>query len=122
MSHEFKGKLVWADFYEVDGKLLNDSKALEQICRSAAEYSGMHVHAIKSYVFEPQGVDVFVSLLESSIVIHTYPEHNSCFVDIFTCGNADPFKILGRMIATIKPGGLDFGEINRGENRRRKRR
>ena len=37
------------------------------------------------FQFEPFGYTIAYALSESHITIHTYPEHNSCYIDIFCC-------------------------------------
>ena len=36
--------------------------------------------------FPPVGYSYSYLLSESHMTIHTYPEYNACFVDLFTCG------------------------------------
>jgi S-adenosylmethionine/arginine decarboxylase-like enzyme len=43
-------------------------------------------------------------LCESHASIHTYPEHNACFVDLFTCGeNCDWEKFESVMVSFLEP-------------------
>lgn len=116
-EYEFRGVLIWADLYGIKSDLLDNPKALEQLCIIAAEKAGMKVYKSILFRFEPQGCDVYVSLLESSIVMHTYPEHDSCFVDIFTCGNSNPLEALDYIISMLSPERYEFESVPRGRNR-----
>ena len=61
-------------------------------------------------------------LSESHASIHTYPEHNSCFVDLFTCGlsfHAERFDAVMRAYLSpsqvevdtlIRHGDIEFDE------------
>ncbi len=40
------------------------------------------------YSFSPHGMTSVLLLSESHASIHTYPEHEACFVDLFTCGHS----------------------------------
>jgi S-adenosylmethionine/arginine decarboxylase-like enzyme len=37
--------------------------------------------------FEPQGVTAFWCLAESHCVLHSYPEHQYCSLDVYCCGS-----------------------------------
>ncbi len=59
----------------------------------------------QEFFFDPQGLTAAYLLSESHASIHTYPEHRSCFVDLFTCGNkcmAEDFDRIMRKY--LKPG------------------
>jgi S-adenosylmethionine decarboxylase len=48
-----------------------------------------------SHQFDPFGYTFAYVLSESHLTIHTYPEHNSCYIDIFCCNpNFDPFEAV----------------------------
>jgi S-adenosylmethionine decarboxylase len=55
-------------------------------------------------------------LSESHAAIHTYPEHNACFVDLFTCGDHchnEPFDRVLREY--LKPGAVQSKVLIRDE-------
>jgi S-adenosylmethionine decarboxylase proenzyme len=56
--------------------------ALERAARAA----GAVVLERTMHSFSPEGFTAMVLLSESHATIHTYPEHRTCFVDLFTCG------------------------------------
>ncbi len=53
---------------------------------AAVKASGATLLNSVEHIFPPDGMTAVVLLSESHASIHTYPEHRSCFVDIFTCG------------------------------------
>jgi S-adenosylmethionine decarboxylase len=56
-----------------------------------------------SHRFQPQGLSILTLLAESHASIHTYPEYDFCYLDIFTCGDMKlgAFKIA--MAEILKP-------------------
>ena len=54
--------------------------------------------------FSNNGITGTAVLAESHASIHTYPEHKTCFVDLFTCGdNCDWREFEDAMVKWIKP-------------------
>jgi len=56
------------------------------------------------YQFEPKGYTFIYVLSESHLSIHTYPEYNSCYIDIFCCNpdfnSLDAIKIIKQFFNT----------------------
>jgi S-adenosylmethionine decarboxylase proenzyme len=48
----------------------------------------LHVVARSGFQFTPIGYSYAYVLSESHFTIHTYPEHRSCYIDIFCCNAA----------------------------------
>jgi len=66
------------------------------------------------YRFPNDSVTAIFLLSESHASLHTYPEHNSCFVDLFTCGDACDWKpFLMIMKAYLNPDEIEFEVIPR---------
>ena len=102
--HEFVGKEVLGDLYGINSKKLNDGEFLKSICEEAAKEANMTVINIFIQEYKPQGWDIFVALAESAIVLHSYPEHNSCFVNIFVCGKkSNALKGMMYIIEKLEP-------------------
>ena len=53
--------------------------------------------------FEPQGVSAIVVLAESHVSIHTWPEWGGATLDAYTCGGADPERLIDIIIAELAP-------------------
>jgi S-adenosylmethionine decarboxylase proenzyme len=75
--------------------------------------SGANVIQTISKKFEPQGVTILCLLSESHISIHTYPELGNCYVDIFTCGAANPKIGCDRIIEQLNPQSYDLKFVGR---------
>ena len=63
----------------------------------------------------PNGGDPgLVALAESHISIHTWPEREFAAIDIFMCGNCDPYQSIPVLQDAFTPGRLDYDEHRRG--------
>jgi S-adenosylmethionine decarboxylase proenzyme len=84
---EFSGRHLLASYSGCDPAAIRDVRELTSAFHAAIRASGATLlHAVE-HVFPPDGMTAVAVLSESHASIHTYPEHESCFVDIFTCGN-----------------------------------
>jgi S-adenosylmethionine decarboxylase len=85
-KYEFVGRHMMASYVGCDSQALRDFDRLEDAMRQAVQASGATLLTSARHVFPPHGLTIVMLLSESHASIHTYPEHNSCFVDLFTCG------------------------------------
>jgi len=83
----FEGKHFVASYCDCNESALVDIESLEAAMQEAVLASGATTLGSLKYVFEPDGLTLVILLSESHASIHTYPEHGSCFVDLFTCGD-----------------------------------
>ncbi|MCH9631534.1 MAG: S-adenosylmethionine decarboxylase proenzyme [Chlamydiia bacterium] len=84
----FVGRHFVASYYDCDPELLDHVKHLKEALCKAIEGSGASLLNMTVHKFAPHGVTLVALLSESHASIHTYPEHGSCFVDLFTCGTS----------------------------------
>ena len=84
--HPFKGKHFLASYKGCDVQAMRDDQKLLQAMDKAVEASGASVLDRAHYIFDPEGITVIYLLAESHASLHTYPEHQACFIDLFTCG------------------------------------
>ena len=103
------GRHLLMDFYGCDGSRLDDSVYIENQLREAAMAAGAHILAATVHRFSPQGVTGILSLRESHLAIHTWPERQFAAADLFSCGSIDPWpayialeKALGATRATAR--------------------
>jgi S-adenosylmethionine decarboxylase proenzyme len=68
---------------------LNDEQSLRQATINIVKETKMTLLGIQSYKLHPQGVSVVATLAESHLSIHTWPEHGSALIDLFTCGSTN---------------------------------
>ena len=90
-TYEFVGVHFLASYVGCQNNL-TDIESLrtamtEAVNASGATILGMNEHIFKSNLVPPlDGYTAVYVLSESHASIHTYPENESCFVDLFTCG------------------------------------
>lgn len=86
MGYDFIGEHIYADIYEIPDSIINDNSLIINLMREGIIKSGATCCGEFKKEFKPFGFTAVFILNESHASIHTYPEHNSMFVDIFTCG------------------------------------
>jgi S-adenosylmethionine decarboxylase len=84
--HAFYGRHLIASYTDCDAAALRDLQGLRRAIHEAVSASGATELRCAEQVFPPDGFTMIVLLSESHASIHTYPEYDSCFVDLFTCG------------------------------------
>jgi S-adenosylmethionine decarboxylase proenzyme len=98
------GLHIIVEFYGCTFSKLNDISFIKNTLIKAAHAA--HCTVLHSYFhpFQPQGVTGFISLAESHISIHTWPEHGYAAIDIFACGEkAEPMLALFVLQDMLKP-------------------
>lgn len=63
--------------------------------------------------FDPFGFTYLALLTTSHFSIHTWPEHGSAAVDIFTCGDVNTDQIVARLILYFGSGRNSFRDVLR---------
>lgn len=112
---EFGGRHLFASYVDCDPESLCSPRELDRAMRRAIEASGATVIKDSRYTFEGGGMTNVYLLSESHASIHTYPEHNSCFVDIFTCGYVcEPIRFHEILVEYFKPKTVSKRLTNRG--------
>ena len=86
-SHEFFGKHFLASYSGCDFEAISNIDELLQTMDEAVESTGATILNRAYHIFPPSGITIAYLLSESHATIHTYPEFNACFVDLFTCGD-----------------------------------
>ena len=74
------------NLYGCDAEKLNNEKFLSEMLERAVVEGKMTLLNLITHKFEPHGITAVALLSESHISIHTWPEDNSCAVDVYTCG------------------------------------
>ncbi len=92
-----------------------DPAHIDQALRAAALAAGATILHSHFHHFSPNGgVSGVVVLAESHISIHTWPERAFAAVDIFMCGECDPYRSLPLLKAAFRPASIQLGEQRRG--------
>ncbi|MDQ2762702.1 MAG: adenosylmethionine decarboxylase, partial [Pseudomonadota bacterium] len=94
---------------------LGDPAHIDRALRGAALAAGATILHSHFHHFSPNGgVSGVVVLAESHISIHTWPERDFAAVDIFMCGECDPYLSLPLLKAAFQPASVDLSEQRRG--------
>jgi S-adenosylmethionine decarboxylase len=85
-NYEFYGRHLMLNFSGCEADM-NDVLQIRADMIEAVNLVGANILSCMEHKFQPSGVSVLLLLSESHASIHTYPEYNACFLDIFTCGH-----------------------------------
>jgi len=84
--------LVLIDLYECDHDRLLDADRIRKDMVKAAELMGAEVINASFHTFEPWGVSGTVTIAESHLAVHTWPEYNFAAITFETCGRGMDHK------------------------------
>jgi S-adenosylmethionine decarboxylase proenzyme len=79
--------LILIDLYECDHERLVDADLIREGMLKAAEIMGAEIVGDSFHTFKPWGVSGTVTIAESHLAVHTWPEYNFAAVTFETCGN-----------------------------------
>ena len=100
---------------ECNPQLLDNLDYVRNALFGAAEGVGAHVIGESFHQFTPQGVTGILSIAESHISIHTWPEFNYAAADIFTCGSSfQPRDAAQVLIDQFESKSPEITEVRRG--------
>jgi len=80
---------------------LENITLMEGMLEKAAKLMDLTLLKTVSHKFSPQGLTAVALLAESHIAIHTYPEENTIFVEMASCGCKDAkmaLEFMGDML------------------------
>ena len=110
---QFAGTHLILDLW--DARNLSDSDIVEAGLRQAAEEAGATLLNLDLHCFTPNGGTTGVAILaESHISIHTWPERAYAAVDVFMCGDAEPYKAVEVLREAFQPRRMTLSEHRRG--------
>ncbi|MDN5278291.1 MAG: S-adenosylmethionine decarboxylase [Clostridiales bacterium] len=96
---------IIADFSVCPVELLKSGEKGGQILEQTVQESGLNCILVRYHQFSPDGYTAAALLTESHITLHSWPEHCSVQIDIFTCGNHEKARKAYEVLKTIfKPG------------------
>ena len=109
------GRQILVDLYGCDAALLDDAEYLEECLKEAARNAGATLVDSTFHRFSPHGVTGVLTIQESHLTIHTWPEHGFAAVDLFTCGEEiDPWRACEAIKSALKAGCDTAVELHRG--------
>jgi len=107
------GKHLLLEVYNVDYNLLNDVSSLQEVMKKGVERAKMTILNIFSHCFMPQGCTIVMSLSESHVSCHTWPENGCLAVDIYTCGEGKPKLVAIELLKYLNSYNYQIRELER---------
>ena len=107
------GSHLLVEIYNVDFNKLNDVKKIEETCMFACSNEGLTILNVFCHQFEPYGVTTLISLAESHLSCHTWPEKKCVSIDIFTCGTAKPRNVAWSIMHYFDSDYYNITELQR---------
>lgn len=96
-------------------KNISSPEKIEQLLVQAVEACGATLLEVHTHTFSPfNGVSGIAILKESHISIHTWPEFEYAAVDIFVCGNVDPYRAIPVFKQGFETEEIQILELKRG--------
>ena len=94
---------------------LNSLPKIKEILENSVSAIGATLLKIDLHEFSPSGgISGMAIIQESHLSIHTWPEYNYAALDIFVCGNVDPYDAIPVIKEGFKPDKIQISEIKRG--------
>lgn len=97
------------------GKNFSSLPKIEQIFRDAITACGATLLNIDLHKFNPSGGVSGVAIIkESHISIHSWPEYEYAAMDIFVCGEVNPYKAIPVLKEGFQTEKIQITELKRG--------
>ena len=94
---------------------LDEPELIDTTLRAGAIAAGATILHSHFHHFTPNGgVSGVVVLAESHISIHTWPERGFAALDIFMCGECNPYQAIALIKSAFTPTDIQVGEQRRG--------
>ncbi|MBI4450895.1 adenosylmethionine decarboxylase [Candidatus Woesearchaeota archaeon] len=73
------------DLHDCPASVLEREHTVKDALREAVQKASLNSVGEMFHQFQPQGVTGVILLTQSHVTIHTWPERNAAYVDIFSC-------------------------------------
>ena len=98
-----------------DGEHFSSLAEIRKILKTSVKACKATLLKISLHKFSPyKGVSGVAVISESHFSIHTWPEYKYAALDIFVCGNVDPYQALPVLKKGFKPKKIQVVEVKRG--------
>lgn len=96
------GEHVIADLYGCNHEKLADKEYLEKLLLDSTSLGGATVLGHESHVLG-SNIQIDIIVRESHISIYTNPESDRAAIDVYTCGNTNPYPIYENIRKYLRP-------------------
>ncbi|MFO8052952.1 MAG: adenosylmethionine decarboxylase [Candidatus Omnitrophota bacterium] len=98
-----------------DAKNLSSLPKIRKSLKDSVKAIGATLLNISLHKFSPSGgVSGVAVISESHLSIHTWPEYKYAALDIFVCGQVDPYKAIKVLKKQFQTSNIQINEIKRG--------
>lgn len=121
LTHKPGGRHLLIDLHGCKGSyggycsILTHEGLTSLVCKRAAEATGATIISSNFHSFgKGQGLSGVIVLAESHLSIHTWPETGLATVDVFVCGECDPWAAVAVLMESFLPETITTQEVKRG--------
>jgi len=107
------GRHLLLEVYDASFEAINDVESIQNVMLRGIERAEMTVLNVFSHCFIPQGCTVVVSLAESHVSCHTWPENGCLAIDVYTCGDKNPKMIALELLKYLNSDNYKLRELDR---------
>jgi S-adenosylmethionine decarboxylase len=107
------GKHLLLEVYDVNFDLINNVNSLQNVMIEGIKRAKMTILNVFSHCFIPQGCTVVITLSESHVSCHTWPENGCLAVDVYTCGEGNPRLIALEILKYLNSENYSLRELDR---------
>lgn len=98
-----------------NGRNFSSLPKIRMILKDSVKVCGATLLKINLHKFSSTGGISGVAIIkESHLSIHTWPEYKYAAVDIFVCGDVDPYKAIPALKKGFRPDKIQISELKRG--------
>jgi len=109
------GRHLLIDYHGCDRELITDTAFVRKVLLEAATRAGATIVTDVFHTFNPHGVSGVVVIAESHLAVHTWPEHGSVAVDVFSCGTKMRPEVIEAFLKDVFRAKTSFvRELERG--------
>jgi S-adenosylmethionine decarboxylase len=108
------GTHIVVDAWQSPADLLNDPERIRHALLEAVEAGEATLIDMCVHQFSPHGVTATVTLAESHIAIHTWPEYGYFAADLFFCGRGKPEEAMRILRIALQAKEFKSEQIDRG--------
>ena len=91
------GSQLFVDLYGCDKEIINDLEQIKKISKNTISFIGAEIVEECFHKFEPIGITYIAVITTSHFSIHTWPEYGYVAIDVFSCNEEIPNKIVSML-------------------------
>ena len=103
------GQEISCVMHGIKKEFLLDNNLFESVLKEELQKDSFNVMNFVSYSFVPKGYTALALLSDSHLAIHTYPEHDTVYFNMYSCrGPKDSEKTFNFIKEKLKPASILF--------------